>query len=104
MRFAFALAAVFAFAVAPSAQSAPDQAPAVEAPAVEASVFEAEAPSLSADVDLSEYVAPSVVDVPAEDGGFQDRPGSMGTGEKILYWGSIIGTTAALAVFASLYM
>jgi hypothetical protein len=101
MRFAFALAAVFAFAVAPSAQSVFD-APALDAPA---SVFEVEAaPSLSADVNLSEYVTPAVVDVAADDAGFQERSSRAGAGETILYWGSIVGTTAALAVFASLYM
>lgn len=101
MRLAFALAALVAFAAAPSAQSVFDQAPSLDQ--VEVSVLEAEAPALSADVDLSDWVAPATVDAVADDAGFQEGS-RAGTGEAILYWGSLIGTTAALAAFASLYL
>ncbi len=83
MRFAFALAAVFAFAVAPSAQSVFDEAPALEVE--QTPVLEAEqAPSLTADIDLSDWVAPSTVDVAADDAEFQEgsKRSPMGTGEK----------------------
>ncbi|MGB3542191.1 hypothetical protein [Rubrivirga sp.] len=81
-RFALALAAVFALAVVPSAQSIFDQASALDA--VEALVFQAEAaPSLSADLDLEAHVAPAVVDVLSDDPGLQENSGSS-TGESVL--------------------
>ncbi|WP_412069633.1 hypothetical protein [Rubrivirga sp. IMCC43871] len=102
MRIALALAAVFAFAAAPSAQSLQDAAPpvdpVVEAPAVLAPVAEA-APALTSGVDLSGHVAPSTVDVADVD--VQDARRSA---SDVAYVGSMVVATVALAAFAYMFI
>ena len=107
MRFALALAAVLAFAAAPSAQSLADSD---AAPVAQETVAVQEAPvpavlapvasELTPAVDLSEHVIESPF-ADADDLEFRDQESSP---SDVGYWSSIALTGASLLVVGYLFM